>query len=156
MNEQIITSYGAETSGNVLGGFFLALGGLLFIVLAILFAIYVFRAIVYMKIGKKAGLSNTWISFLPLGEGIIAVSMRGWFWAIGLVPLLFSFVGYEALVSLLFLGWCIFVDSIVLEEFGENPMIAALHLIPGIGSLIVFIKIASLAFGPAEPVNYGY
>lgn len=130
--------------------FLLALGGFILILLTIVLVIHIFSAIVYMKLGTKAGVKNSWVAFLPYGYGIVGVQMKKWFWAVGLLPMVLFFIDSPGLVLLLSYAWFVFIDYVVFETFGENPSFAFFHLLPGIGSLIVMIKLATMAFGKAQ------
>jgi hypothetical protein len=136
------------------------LAGFLLFFVIIFVIIYVVGALVFMKLGQKAGVANSWVAWVPFGQWYVQAAVAGLPSLIWLAPIGIAFAsnfteGFVALLfSLLLLAYIIFVDMKIFARFGENPKLAFLHFIPVIGSLIVFIKMAILAFGNAQAERY--
>lgn len=136
---------------------FVMLGFLLVILLFIAVVGYIVSAITYMTLAKKAGLSSPWIAWLPYGYAFIGVGLAKLEWFYALVPIGLSIINVyntnlfiSILVLIGILSWVIFIDRKILEAFGQNPDLAFIHLVPLVGSLIVFVIIMTIAFGDAQ------
>lgn len=114
---------------------------------------YVIGSLIYMRVATKAGQTNPWIAWLPFGYAVIAMKLRNkpWYYGLGIILLVpLNFMGFELLYFIGVIAWFIYLDSGILQAFGRDKALAYLHLIPLIGSLIVMILIAVIAFGEAE------
>lgn len=137
--------------------------GMLFAILVIALIIfvigliiaYVISGLTYSKLAKKAGLPNPWLAWIPLGNVYLILQMTKlpiWLIAVPVANVLFvNSMGFEdptqLLVVFIYFVVTIIWDNKLLEAFGENKSLAFLHLVPGIGSLIVLIIIMKMAFG---------
>lgn len=136
------------------GTFFAAFLLFFLMILTFIVIFYIVNAIVYMKMAKKAGLSNPWMAWLPYGTYIISLSIGNlspWFAMIPISSSLISLISSPAslvpslLLSLATIVIIVVMDMRVLESFGENKNIAFLHLTV-IGSFVVWGYMAYIAF----------
>lgn len=125
--------------------------GLLVVLLIVFALIYILNGITYSRLAKKAGIKETWLAWIPYGAHILTLKMGGlnllWFLLFPLSSLLVLIESpLETISSLGIIAVLIYMDKYLLEAFGKNGNLAFLHLIPGIGSLIILVMIISMAF----------
>lgn len=131
---------------------------MVFIFIALVF--YVIGGLVYMSLGNKAGVQNAWLVWIPFGSWYVKASIAQAPSFVWLAPIALA-VGSNMMdgvasfiLSVVLLVYIVWIDMKIFARFGENPKLAFLHFIPVIGSLIVFIKFAILAFGNAQAERY--
>jgi len=107
MFEPLVENLGNFETGT-LAAILSILAGILFLVILVLVAVYVYTSLAFMAIGKKAKLQSPGIAWIPiLGPELIAFQaskMHWWPWlllsgiVIGLIPLVGWFLGIVALI----------------------------------------------------------
>ncbi len=134
--------------------------GFILVILVIGAIGYIVNALVYMKLGEKCNVDNYWVAWIPYGSYYIGTKVGKLdikFFIATIIASIATFStedGISVIFSLILIGLIIYIDRSILERFGKNKNLAFLHLILGIGSLIVFIIIATLAFGAAKPEEW--
>lgn len=141
-------------------GLFAAFAAFIMVFIFIALVFYVLGALVFMKLGQKAGVANSWVAWVPFGQWYVQASIAQAPSFVWLAPIALAFGsnmvdGLASLVlSIVLLVYIVWIDMKIFARFGENPKLAFLHFIPVVGSLIVFIKFAILAFGNAQAERY--
>lgn len=137
------------TESSDLMSLFAFLGGLLIFLFIVIIIAYVINALLYSKLAKKAGISEHWAGWIPLGIYYLGLRMGKLpIWLL-FIPVLNLFAGVDggmATLSALATGILFIVmDYHTLKSFGHNENLAFFHLFPLIGSLIVLIKLITMA-----------
>lgn len=130
----------------------------MFVFLLIGAVAYVLNGLVYTKLAKKVGVQNWGWAWAPYGSWYIGAKvgqLRDYLWIapIAMSLIAFSISDLAFLMWVGIIGYIIYNDKNILERFGGNGNLAFLHLVPGVGSIIVFVMIAAIAFGDKMPVE---
>lgn len=131
--------------------------GFLFFFIILAVAAYVLNGLIYTRLGKKAGVKNWGWAWVPYGSWYVGAKVGKLPDYIWITPIALS-LGVELVGDLALLVWIgilaytIYNDKKIMDRFGNNGNLAFLHLIPLIGSIIVLVMIATLAFGDKKPL----
>lgn len=134
--------------------------GFLLVMLVVGLVFYIVNALVYVKLSKKCDEKNYWLAWIPFGVYYLSTRIGRLDIKIFIATLITSivFTATDGTVSLIFgivlIGLIIYMDRYIFDRFGKNKNLAFFHLIPVLGSFIVFIMIAVIAFGESQPVEW--
>jgi len=90
---------------NPLGGIGKAVTGFTILLFFIIFGLYVYLSVAYSKIGKKAGITNSGVAWMPVGGSLAVIfeSAKAHWWPF-LVTVIGFMLGYIIMISTLTLG----------------------------------------------------
>lgn len=141
-------------------GLFIFFATFFLVFVIIIGAAYVAQGITYMNLARKAGVKDAWLAWVPFGVHYINVKIAKletmyMFIPIGLAMLMgFDFDGRVSLMAAIgVLVWFIVIDGKVLEAFGKDKNLSLLHLVPGIGSIIVFVILMGTALNDSKYIH---
>lgn len=142
------------------------------------FISYIINGIAFMKLGKKAGMENSWISFIPLGIPLIKIKIskisvkRFLIYIIAsLATLVITSIAATSestalilLVGLLNLAVSLFgvillitIEVRILKAFGKSPWLLLLTFVPfGMQILYIVLGLGSAEYQGLEEDNYIY
>ncbi len=116
----------------------------------ILFVIYVISIYPYYRLGQKAGISWSWVAFIPYGSAFITAKIVNWplWWIWPLLLLLASvFHVIGGLIATALLIVYLVMLAIMLDRFRASWGWIFINLIPIVGSVIFFIVLYVVALG---------
>ena len=121
--------------------------GLIFIILFV----FIVLGVVYSSLGANNGVDHAWVAFIPFGNYYVAAKVADLPELIWILPIAGAinsilFPQLRIFIGLLLVLYSIWADRELLDNIGRNKNMAFLHLIPGVGSLIVFTIIAIESF----------
>lgn len=112
-------------------------------IMALSIGVYLLQAIAYFALGRKAGVTYSWLSFIPLLQVFVLlaiVSRSAWnaLWLlIPIVNAIFVIIWYVRLF----------------RAFGQNPWWLLLLLVPGINGIFLIVILCYMAFSSQVAYN---
>ncbi len=117
-----------------------------------------------MRLGKRAGISWAWVSWIPGGAGFVQAKIINWdlFWlfpTLSLAGVLIDRIHYVGwLITLVVAVFSMIQAGQLLGAFGRSPYLVLLNLIPIVGSiiyLVILFKIQHNEYQRPEKTWYG-
>ena len=134
--------------------------GFLLVVLVGGLIFYVVNAMVYVRLSKKCNEENYWLAWIPFGVYYLSTRVGRLDIKVFIASLITSiaFILSDGLTNVILgvvlIGMIIYMDRYILRRFGKNSNLAYFHLIPVLGSFVVFVVIAVIAFGESKPLDW--
>ncbi len=124
--------------------------GVASVIWVIMLVVYVISIYPYYRLGLKAGISWSWVAFIPYGSVFITAKIVDWpLWWIWPVLLLLASVFHVigGLIALALLIVYLVMLALMLDRFRAGWGWIFINLIPIIGSVIFFIVLYVVALG---------
>lgn len=127
---------------------------IMLVIIAILLVNYVLNGILFMKLAKKANISQSWLAWLPYGPEFLMTKIARINPMFLLVPIGVSMLTWATnnplaigILAVSNIGYYLYVSRKIFENFGKNPDLAFLILIPVIGGIMNLVNYFRMAFG---------
>lgn len=142
---------------------FLVSGMVGLLIFALYVPYYLYSSYVYYKLGLKAGISNSWVAFIPTGSFYIKLKISKLPFLLIFLPIFIFFIilfipyikVHEMLLLLYLIMFLVVIlvnmvvsivmDWRVLEYFGK-PGVVSLSVFLGIGQIVMLILYSIVAF----------
>ena len=124
--------------------------GIASVIWVIMLVVYVISIYPYYRLGLKAGISWSWVAFIPYGSAFITAKIVDWpLWWLWPVLLLLASVlhVFGGLIALALLIVYLVMLAQMLDQFRAGWGWIFINLIPIIGSVIFFIVLYVVALG---------